>query len=92
MSEGEGTATFNNTKRVQRSGEGTKQLASKTRRSICTTPTATNVFDKHSRAVSVKYTLYHWRNGEETHLVLLTRYCSLNIQRNLFHCKTHFAW
>ena len=67
-------------------------LATKTRRSICTRPRATKVFDKHSRAVSVRLTSYNWRNGEATYLVLLTRYCSFDIQRNLFHCKTHFAW
>ena len=67
-------------------------LATKTRRSICTRPTVTKVFDKLSRAVSVKHTSYNWRNGEATYLVLLTRYCSFDIQRNLFHCKTHFAW
>ena len=67
-------------------------LATKTRRSICTRPTVTKVFDKLSRAVSVKHTSYNWRNGEATYLVLLTRYCSFDIQRNLFHCKIHFAW
>ena len=36
--------------------------------------TATKVFDKLSRAVSVKHTLYNWRIGEATYLALLTRY------------------
>ena len=67
-------------------------LTTKTRRSICTRPTVTKVFDKLSRAVSVKHTSYNWRNGEATYLVLLTRYCSFDIQRNLFHCKTYFVW
>ena len=67
-------------------------LATKTRRSICTRPTATKVFDKLSRAAFAKHTSYNWRNGEATYLVLLTRYCLFDIQRNIFHCKTHFAW
>ena len=67
-------------------------LATKTRRSICTRPTPTKVFDKLSRAAFAKHTLYNWRNGEATYLVLLTRYCLFDIQRNIFHCKTHFAW
>ena len=67
-------------------------LATKTRRSVCTRPTVTKVFDKLSRAVSVKYTSYNWRNGKATYLVLLTRYCTFDIQRNRFHCKTLFAW
>ena len=66
-------------------------LATKTRSSICTRPVATRVFGKISRAVSVKHTLYKCRNGEATYLVLLTRYCSFDIRRNLFHCKKHFA-
>ena len=40
----------------------------------------------------IKHTSYNWRNGEATYLVLLIRHCSFNIQRNLFHCKTLFAW
>ena len=64
----------------------------KTRRSICTRPTVTKVFDKLSKAVSAKHTSYNWRNSEATYLILLTRYCSLDIQRNLFHRKTYFAW
>ena len=67
-------------------------LATKTRRSICTRPTPTKVFDKLSRAAFAKHTLYNWRNGEATYLVLLTRYCLFDIQRNIFHSKTHFAW
>ena len=67
-------------------------LATKTRRSICTRPTVTKIFDKLSKAVSVKHTSYNWRNSEATYLILLTRYCSLDIQRNLFHRKTHFVW
>ena len=67
-------------------------LATKTRRSICTRPTATKVFDKHSRAAFAQHTSYNWRNGEATYLVLLTRHCLFDIQRNLFHCKTHFDW
>ena len=63
-------------------------LATKTRRSICTRPTPTKVFDKLSRAAFAKHTLYNWRNGEATYLVLLTRYCLFDIQRNIFHCKT----
>ena len=66
-------------------------LTTKTRRSICTRPTATKVFDKLSRAAFAKHT-YNWRNSEATYLVLLTRYCLFDIQRNIFHCKTHFAW
>ena len=66
-------------------------LATETRRSICTRPTVTKVFDKFSKAVSVKHT-YNWRNSEATYLILLTRYCSFDIQRNIFHWKTHFAW
>ena len=52
---------------------------------------ATKVFDKLSRAAFAKHTSYNWRNGEATYLVLLTRYCLFDIQRNIFHCKTHFA-
>ena len=66
-------------------------LATKTRRSICTRPTVTKGFDKIFKAVSVKRTLYNLRNSEATYLILLTRYCSFNIQRNLFHWKTHFV-
>ena len=44
------------------------------------------------RAAFAKHTSYNWRNGEVTYLVLLTRYCLFDIQRNIFHCKTHFAW
>ena len=67
-------------------------LATKNRRSICTRPTETKVLDKLSREVSVKHTSYNWRNAEATYLVLLTRYCSFDIQSSLFHCKTYFAW
>ena len=67
-------------------------LATKNRRSICTRPTETKVFDKLSREVSVKHTSYNWRNAEATYLVLLTRYCSFDIQSSLFHCKIYFAW
>ena len=67
-------------------------LANKTRRSICTWPTVTKVLDKLSRVVSIKRTSYNCRNGEATYLVLLTRYYSFDTQKNLFHCKTHFAW
>ena len=55
-------------------------------------PTATKVFYKLSAAVSVKHTSYNWRNGEATYLVLLSRYWSFDIHRNLFYCKIHFAW
>ena len=51
-------------------------LSTKTRRSIYTRPTVNKVFDKLSRAVSVKHTSYNWRNGEATYLVLFTGYCS----------------
>ena len=67
-------------------------LATKTRRSICTRLTATKVFENLSRAAFSKHTSYNWRNGEATYLVLLTRYCLFDTQRNIFHCKTHFAW
>ena len=66
--------------------------ATKTRRSIYTRSTTTKVFDKISRAAFAKHTSYNWRNGEATYLVLLTRYCLFDIQRNIFHSKTHFAW
>ena len=66
--------------------------ATKTRRSTCTRLTATKVFDKLSRAAFAKHTSYNRRNGEPTYLFLLTRYCLFDIQRNIFHCKTHFAW
>ena len=61
-------------------------------RSICTRPTATKVFEKLSRAAFAKRTLYNWRNGKATYLVLLTRYCLFDIHRNIFRCKTRFAW
>ena len=67
-------------------------LATKIRISICTRSTVTKVLDKLSGAVSTKRTPYNCRNGEATYLVLLTRYCSFDNQKNLFHCKTHFAW
>ena len=67
-------------------------LATKTRRSICTRPKFTKVFDKLSRAAFAKQTSHNWKNDEATYLVLLTRYCLFKIQRNIFHCKTHFAW
>ena len=66
-------------------------LATKIRISICTRSTVTKVLDKLSGAVSTKRTPYNCRNGEATYLVLLTRYCSFDNQKNLFHCKTHFA-
>ena len=62
--------------------------STKPRRSISTRSTATKVFDKLSRIVSVK----HWRNDEATYLVLLTSYCSFFIQKKLFHYKTNFVW
>ena len=43
-------------------------LVAKTRRSICTKPTVSKVFDKISRAVSVKHTSYNWRNAEATYV------------------------
>ena len=67
-------------------------LSTKTRRFLCTRPTATKVFDKLSRAAFANHTSFNWRNDEATYLVLLTRYCLFDIQRNSFHCKTHFAW
>ena len=67
-------------------------LPAKTRSSFCTRPTATKVFDNLSRAAFAKNTSYNWKNGEATYLALLTRYCLFDIQRNIFHCKTHFAW
>ena len=67
-------------------------LATKTRRSIRTRPTATKVFDKLYRAAFAKRTSYIWRNGKAAYLVLLTKCCLFDIQRNIFHCKTHFAW
>ena len=67
-------------------------LATKTRRSICTRPTGTKVFDKLSRAAFAKHKSFNWRNGEARYLLLFTRYCLFDIQKNIFHCKTHFAW
>ena len=59
-------------------------LATKTKRSICTSPTAIKAFDKFSRAASVKHTLYNWRNGEETYLALLVHFIS---RRTFFTVK-----
>ena len=67
-------------------------LATKTRKSICIRPTVIKVFDRLSRVFSVKHTSCSWRNGKATCLILLTRHCSFFIQKNLFHCKIHFAW
>ena len=55
-------------------------------------PEDLKVFDDLSRAAFAKRTSYNWRNVEATYLVLLTRYCLFDIQRNSFHCKTHLAW
>ena len=67
-------------------------LATKNRRSICTRATDSKFFDKLSRAISVKHTSYNWRNAEATYLVLLTGYSSFDIRKNLFNCKSYFAW
>ena len=64
----------------------TTLLVNKTKRSsFHQTDHHQSLCEKISRAASAKHISYNWGNAETIYLVIITGYCSFNIQRNLFH-------